>query len=126
MKRAEKEAERKKRRIQLQVFVHARWVRHGITVDILRPTFCAWKGCSAVLNSWALLEKHLYHAHLQADSTDVTVRGSNGIINCGWEGCKETFERPEDCHKHCLIGHMGKFSARCPFGMSLAMLLLSN
>ncbi|ORY32315.1 hypothetical protein BCR39DRAFT_587053 [Naematelia encephala] len=90
--------ERKIRRIQLQVFVHA------------RPTHCRWSACHAVMNSWALLERHLHHAHLHPQKTT-----SYGRVQCGWQGCQDTFFTREDCYRHCLIVHMAEFSGRCPF-----------
>ena len=108
---AKEEAERKVRRIQLQVFVHA------------RSTSCLWEGCEAVLNSWALLEKHLDHCHLHAR---VKPRGDSDKVECRWEGCKDVFDNAEDCYQHCLIGHMGGFSARCPFGESSILYVVST
>nr|XP_031860863.1 uncharacterized protein CI109_003588 [Kwoniella shandongensis]KAA5527935.1 hypothetical protein CI109_003588 [Kwoniella shandongensis] len=60
---------KKVRRIQLQVFVHA------------RPTYCSWRGCEAILNSWALLEKHLHHAHLHPDLSH-----GDQVTYCLYEG----------------------------------------
>ncbi|WWD09491.1 hypothetical protein V865_007615 [Kwoniella europaea PYCC6329] len=94
-----KEAEEKKvRRIQLQVFVHA------------RPTPCEWKGCEAILNSWATLERHIHHSHLHPS----IIHGSNQV-RCQWQGCNEVFRGRDECERHVLVGHMGAFSARCPF-----------
>ncbi|OCF31095.1 hypothetical protein I316_07226 [Kwoniella heveanensis BCC8398] len=111
--RAKKEEEerRKVRRIQLQVFVHA------------RPTHCEWDDCQAVLNSWALLEKHLHHAHLHprhqpsfsASNPDLKPDPAPGLVRCRWQGCSEAFENREACYRHALTGHMGSFAARCPF-----------
>ncbi|WVF70548.1 hypothetical protein IAT40_005339 [Kwoniella sp. CBS 6097] len=106
--RAKKEEEDKKvRRIQLQVFVHA------------RPTHCEWDDCQAVLNSWALLEKHLHHAHLhprhQIPSPSSSTGTDTGQTCCHWQGCSEAFATREECYKHALTGHMGNFAARCPF-----------
>ncbi|KAK8865987.1 hypothetical protein IAR55_001137 [Kwoniella newhampshirensis] len=92
------ERAKKVRRIQLQVFVHA------------RPTYCAWKGCEAVLNSWALLEKHIHHAHLHPDLTYDKDR-----VLCLWDGCNATFDDRQGCYRHVLVIHMKPFSARCPF-----------
>ncbi|RXK42482.1 hypothetical protein M231_00036 [Tremella mesenterica] len=92
---------RKTRRIQLQVFVHA------------RPTNCSWSNCHAVLNSWALLEKHIYHAHLHEALSPVLDIG--GRVRCLWKGCTDVFRTREEVYKHCLVLHMKPFSARCPF-----------
>ncbi|WWC99770.1 hypothetical protein V866_006675 [Kwoniella sp. B9012] len=94
-----KEAEEKKvRRIQLQVFVHAR----------LTP--CEWKGCEAILNSWATLEKHIHHSHLHP-----SIIHSSNQVRCQWQGCNEVLRSRDECERHVLVGHMGAFSARCPF-----------
>ncbi|WVQ97374.1 hypothetical protein IAU59_004486 [Kwoniella sp. CBS 9459] len=94
------EEDRKVRRIQLQVFVHA------------RPTHCEWDNCEAVLNSWALLEKHLHHAHLHPR---LQASPNAGPVRCHWQKCSEAFRSREECYRHTLTGHMGNFAARCPF-----------
>lgn len=111
------ESQRKARRIQLQVFVHARSVRPcGIRVWLMvRPTNCLWKGCQAVLNSWALLEKHIDHCHLHPRSSTGPEGVENSTVVCHWDGCGGTFATAQDCYRHCLVDHMGPYSARCPF-----------
>ncbi|ODN77874.1 hypothetical protein L202_04988 [Cryptococcus amylolentus CBS 6039] len=88
--------QKKTRMIQLQVFVHA------------RPTRCAWSDCEAELNSWALLEKHVHHAHLKHSLHKV------GDVQCQWYQCDNTFRTQEECYRHVLVVHMRHFSARCP------------
>ncbi|WRT64220.1 uncharacterized protein IL334_001149 [Kwoniella shivajii] len=89
--------EQKIKAIQLQVFVHA------------RSTHCGWSGCPAVLNSWAILEKHIHHAHLHPNHTPP------GQVKCHWLDCTAIFGTAAECEKHVQTGHMGGFSARCPF-----------
>ena len=85
------------------------------TVLMSRPTHCLWEGCEAVLNSWALLEKHIDHCHLRrlqssaSDATDVKP------IICCWDRCAASHGSIQACHEHCLTDHMGAYSARCPF-----------
>ena len=75
---------------------------------------CAWRGCHAVMNSWALLEKHIPRAHLHHDIPP----DKGATLRCGWGECEQLFSGTEELYQHCLIVHMGEFSARCPFGES--------
>jgi hypothetical protein len=114
------QGDKKIRSIQLQVFVHARYVLLLAALFDLahyndRPTPCAWGGCQAVLNSWALLEKHLLHCHLNTLPSGCETDAQDPMA-CQWKGCTETFANRQVCYRHCLVGHMSDFSARCPFG----------
>jgi len=82
-----------------------------------RTTRCLWTGCEGVLNSWALLEKHIYHCHLHPDklSTPLSALAARSRVQCQWDACSEMFDSPNDCYQHVLVGHMGAYSARCPF-----------
>lgn len=131
------EYERKTRRIQMQVFVHARCAfatsllsavcTRGVGPKLMnrRPTPCRWQNCKATLNSWAVLEKHLYHSHLHPSRMPKThVTGK--LIKCGWAGCQLVFGKLEECYSHCLRDHMALFCARCPFGEPILLYQPSN
>lgn len=76
-----------------------------------RQTHCLWDGCEAVLNSWALLEKHILHCHLKS-----TLTGSDSDnVPCKWADCMEKYPTNNACYQHCLVDHMAAYSARCPF-----------
>ncbi|KIR78784.1 hypothetical protein I305_04629 [Cryptococcus gattii E566] len=94
--------------IQLQVFVHA------------RETRCHWGECEAILNSWAVLEKHISQSHFHSGRTHPN-KVVNGVrrIQCLWKDngeCQETFKTRNELHQHVLVLHMKFVSARCPFG----------
>jgi hypothetical protein len=78
-----------------------------------RPTPCPWGSCPALLNSWALLEKHLHHAHLHPGSRGLPAPGTP--VKCNISNCNQVFGTSGECHQHCLSGHMGMYGARCPF-----------
>jgi hypothetical protein len=84
-------------------------------IDGGRETWCSWKGCEAVLNSWALLEKHVLHAHLYPGEKE---KEEGKVWRCEWDGCGVECRGREEVYRHCLVRHMGEFSARCPFGES--------
>ncbi|KGB79032.1 hypothetical protein CNBG_4870 [Cryptococcus deuterogattii R265] len=93
--------------IQLQVFVHA------------RETRCQWGECEAILNSWAVLEKHISQSHFHSDRT-YPKKVVNGVrrLQCLWKDngeCQETFKTRNELHQHVLVLHMKSVSARCPF-----------
>ncbi|KAI9635245.1 uncharacterized protein MKK02DRAFT_32711 [Dioszegia hungarica] len=107
-----KEDPARRRRIQLQVFVHA------------RPTYCRWGPCRAVLNSWGLLEKHILQAHikplaapLRAPSIGLADGGKSkkAEYGCHWGDCNKGYLDKERMYRHALVEHMGEFCARCPF-----------
>lgn len=82
-----------------------------------RTTRCLWSGCGAVLNSWALLEKHVHHCHLHPNrlSSPLLALAARSRVHCQWAMCTQMFDSPNDCYQHVLVGHMGAYSARCPF-----------
>lgn len=43
-------------------------------------------------------------------------------IPCGWTECTSVFETREAAYQHVLLGHMGEFSARCPFSKPVSAL----
>lgn len=47
-------------------------------------------------------------------------------IPCGWTGCSSVFDTREAAYQHVLLGHMGEFSARCPFSQSSLVLILCD
>ncbi|AFR98390.2 hypothetical protein CNAG_06163 [Cryptococcus neoformans var. grubii H99] len=106
-KEKEKAVSKKIVNIQLQVFVHA------------RETRCYWGKCEAILNSWAVLEKHISQSHFHTKRTlsEEVVNGQRRI-GCLWgDGeCQETFGTKSELHQHVLVLHMKFVSARCPFG----------
>jgi hypothetical protein len=115
------EWERKVKRIQMQVFVHARYVvvsQPFIVRLTYRPTPCPWGSCPALLNSWALLEKHLLHSHLHPDSKRMPAPGKP--VQCNFKTCDQVFGTGGECYQHCLSTHMGSYGARCPFSTSLS------
>jgi hypothetical protein len=69
-----------------------------------------------VLNSWALLEKHIYHAHLHpCPSASPQLETTH---KCEWRYCDQVFGDREEVYRHALVVHMAEFSARCPFSKS--------
>lgn len=81
-----------------------------------RPTPCPWGPCPALLNSWALLEKHLLHSHLHPQSKAMPAPGKP--VQCNFRTCDQVFGTGHECYQHCLRDHMGSYGARCPFSMS--------
>ena len=67
------------------------------------------------MNSWALLEKHLYHCHLHPSLPGPSAEHGS---RCLWDGCNQTFATRKDCYQHCLTTHMSLYCARCPFSKS--------
>jgi len=80
-----------------------------------RPTPCPWGSCPALLNSWALLEKHLLHSHLHPQSKEMPAPGKP--VQCNFRTCDQVFGTGNECYQHCLSAHMGTYGARCPFSM---------
>ncbi|KAH9978250.1 hypothetical protein BGW80DRAFT_800848 [Lactifluus volemus] len=90
-----------------------------LTVDIIakfviQPISCDWIGCTATVNSWFTLEKHLQlHCHHTADGGHHSK--DDVLMTCQFTGCSN----PKHCSlamlkEHVKDDHLGEIPVPCP------------
>ena len=77
-----------------------------------------------MLNSWALLEKHIHHAHLHPNATGMPAPGKP--VECKVGACDKVFGTGAECYQHCLSAHMAPYGARCPFSECFTIVIVEG
>lgn len=84
-----------------------------ISKCVIQPISCNWSGCTATINSWFTLQKHL-HLHCQINA--ITSKSKNDVlITCQIDGCQNfEYDSLVTLENHINKYHLNLIHIPCP------------